>query len=145
MKREERFRQCFIINGTKKFYYPRSSEQREKNIAVAKERGYKIVENVKLYPFNTYANQHNFEFVRNRCFCRIYDMQEGVIPYNEEEMDRLESMKETADKLFLLPLPVAWVDGKTLGECRELSTMAINWRIDTCERTGRFEDIKYCY
>ena len=142
---EQRFRIDYEVNGKIKSCYPRSTEDKEKNIAICKERGYKVVCTTKLYPLSTNKHQHNFMLVVNRCNNLMYDMDMGYVPYNKREYDKAYEAAEKAGKLFQLPLPVAWVDGKTLREAKRLSAMAINWRVDSCIDRGRYDLIEYCY
>lgn len=142
---EQRFRIDYEVNGKIKSVYPQSIESKEKNLAICKERGYKVVKTTKLYPFSTNKNQHNFMLVINKCHNKMYDMDLGHIPYNKKEYDRLYELAQKAEELYCLALPVAWVDGKTYREAKRISEMAINFRMDTCIRNNRYDLIQYCY
>ncbi len=131
-------------NETIKVCYPKSEEKRAENIQKCKDRNYRIVSIKKLYPFNTYKNQHNFKLIRNVCFNTMDDMDIGEIPYDEKEYDRLDEMKTKADEFFGLPLPVAWLPWEEWKEAKELSELAILHRQDACIRNGRPDLVAYC-
>ena len=144
-KKENRYRmKVEFQNGTVKTYYPKSVEQKDKNIRTCKEKGYKILECVKLYPFNTYANQHNFELIYNICFNTIADMEDGEMPWDDELLDVLEKRRERAGEFRSLPLPVAWLPYKDWAEAKEMATAAILHRQDVCIANGRPDLVTYC-
>lgn len=142
--KEQRWEQKFEINGTVKTYYPRSEEQMKKNLQIAKDKGYKKISSQKLYPFNTYKNQHNFSLINDICFIRMHDMQDGEIEWDQEEYDRLESLRERSEKYFCAGLPVAWVPWETWKDMKELSEMAIIHRQNACIENGRPDLVTYC-
>lgn len=141
---EQRYRIDYEVNGEIKTCYPKSEESKNKNLEICKERGYKVIKAIKLYPFSTSKNQHNLMLVQNGCYNKMYDMDMGYIPYNKREYDRLYELAEKAEKLFCLELPVAWVDGKTLREAKRISQMAVEYRVDRCIENGRYDLIQYC-
>lgn len=141
---ELRYKFEYEVNGEVKVCYPKSEEAKENNIKVCKEKGYKVINITKLYPFSTSKNQHNFMLIKNRCYNTMYDMDIGIIPYNKREYDKLYDLAEKADKFFCLELPVAWLDGKTFREAKRVANMAISYRIDTCIKNNRYDLIQYC-
>lgn len=144
-KKENRYRMSVEFpDGTVKKYYPKSVEQKDKNLRTCKEKGYKILECVKLYPFNTYANQHNFELIYNICFNTIADMEDGEMPWDDELLDVLEKRRERAGEFRSLPLPVAWLPYSEWAEAKEMATAAILHRQDTCIANGRPDLVTYC-
>ena len=141
---EQRYRINYEVNGEVKSCYPRSEESKDKNLAICKEKGYKVIDVIKLYPFSTNKNQHNFMLVQNRCNNIMYEMDMGSIPYNKKEYYRLYDLSKKAERFFCLELPVAWLDGKTYREARKIAQTAIDWRIDTCIKKGRYDLVQYC-
>ena len=127
-----------------KVCYPKSVEKKEENIRKCKELGYKIISCKKLYPFNTYANQHNFELIRNICFNEMDDMTIGEKKFDQAEYDRLEKLKDKADRFFCLDLPTAWLPYEDWKDAKELATMAILHRQDACIANGRPDLVAYC-
>ena len=123
---------------------PRSEEAKDRNLQKIKDLGYRLVSCKKLYPFSTEKNQHNFMLVANICYNTMYDMQTGEIPFDKEEYFRLDDLKEKADKYFCYQLPVAWVTWDDLKEMKEISAMAVNHRMNACEKAGRYDLLKYC-
>jgi len=143
MMRESRFRVEY--NG--KVYVVRSEEALKKFQSDCEFRGIdfkKEVKVTKLYPFSMERNQHNFMLVANVCANRIHDMEMGEIEWDEKEYDRLDGLKKEADEYFCLDIPIAWVDGKTYGRCRELANLAIEHRVNACVENGRIDLIQYC-
>lgn len=148
-KKEQRFEIRYEVptsegNRSEKVVRPRSEEAKDRNLQKIKELGYRLVSCKKLYPFSTEKNQHNFMLVANICKNTMYDMMSGEIPYNNDEYIRLDELHDKADKYFCYPLPVAWVPWEDLKEMKELATMAVNHRMDACERAGRYDLLKYC-
>lgn len=141
---EQRYRIDYKVNGEIKSCYPKNEESKNKNLELCKKLNYKVINIVKLYPFSTSKNQHNFMLVKNRCYNKMYDMDTNVIPYDSNEYNKLYELAEKADRLFSLELPVAWLDGNTLKEAKRISKMAIDYRIDTCINRGRYDLIQYC-
>ena len=135
MKREERYALTYINGkGETKVCYPRSTETKDVNLRICKEHGYKVVSCKKLYPFNTYRNQHNFELIANICYNTMWDMNNGEIPYNEAEYDRLYETRTKAEKYFCYDLPVAWVPWEEYKEMKELAAAAVCHRDAACAR-----------
>ena len=131
-------------NEVEKVCYPQSKEQIEKNKEACKKHGYRFISCTKLYPFNTYKNQHNFELINNICSNRMYDMDMGEVKYDEAEYNRLESLKEKAETLRCLPLPTAWIPWDLWKDAKELSEMAILHRQNACIEAGRYDLVQYC-
>ena len=122
----------------------KSKEKKDEILAEAKAKGIKVNKCVKLYPFSTEKNQHNFELIRNICFNRMHDMESGEIPWDGQEYDRLEELREKAGEYWCLPLPLAWLPYNELKEARELAQMAIIHRQNACIEAGRPDLIAYC-
>lgn len=148
-QREQRFEIRYEVptaegNWSEKVIRPRSEEAKDRNLQKIKQYGYRLVSCKKLYPFSTEKNQHNFMLVANICANTMYDMMSGEIKYDNDEYIRLDDLKDKADKYFCYPLPVAWVPWEDLKEMKELAAMAVNHRMDACERAGRYDLLKYC-
>lgn len=146
MKKEERFCITYISkkDGSTKKCYPQSREKKDEQMAICKERGIKVLKCEKLYPFNTYKNQHNFELINNICYIAIHEMLDNERPWDEAEFDRLEATKEKAEKYFCYPLPIAWVPYTEWKEMKELSETAIIHRQNACIEAGRPELVALC-
>ena len=149
MKREQKWEfkyETISSDGSKlvKSLVVKSKEKIDDLKSQCKKAGYRVVSVKKLYPFSTEKNQHNFMLVDNICKNTMYDMVNGVIPYDNDEYIRLEELHQKAQKYFCYDLPVAWVTWDEHQEMKELSIMAINRRMDTCEKHGRLDLIKYC-
>ena len=99
---------------------------------------------MKQYPFSMEKNAHNFFLVSNVCANRMYDMQSGDIPFDRAEYERLDALKRKADRFMSLGRGVVWVDGRTLGEMREVSALAVEHRVNACIEAGREDLVKYC-
>lgn len=149
-RKEERWEQRYAVptaggNWSEKVVYPKSKEQKDNNAKKIRELGYKAISCKKLYPFSTEKNQHNFELISNICYNRIHDIcVMGEAEEYEGEADKLEAMKEKADKYFCYPLPVAWVTWEEHCEMKELANMAILHRQEACIKAGRPELVTYC-
>ena len=143
--RDERWQLTYINKaGAERSCYPRSKEKRDANIEICKQRGYKVVRCVKLYPFSSEKNQHNFELIRNICFNRMDDMESGEVEWNDQEYERLSDLRDKADKYFGLPLPVAWIPWDDWKVAHELAQMAIIHRQECCIENGRPDLVTYC-
>jgi hypothetical protein len=127
-----------------KVCYPCSKEQIEKNKDACRRAGYTFVSCKKLYPFNTWKNQHNFELINNICHIRMGDMESGEIPYDNDEYIRLEELQKKAERLFCAPLPTAWLTWEDWKDAKELSEMAILHRQNACIEAGRYDLVAYC-
>ena len=120
-------------------------EKRDNIIRQIREHGYQLISRKKLYPFNCYKNQHNFELINNICRNRLYDMESGEIPMDDAEYDRLENMAERAEKYFCMGCdPMTYVPYEVWKDMRELSEMAILHRQDACIANGRPDLVTYC-
>ena len=145
MTKEQRFEFTYkLTNGTVKKCYPKSEEQKARNIEICAAKGYKVVSIKKLYPFSTIKNQHNFELISNICFNTMHDMESGEISFDSAEYDRLSDLKEKAERFFELPLPVAWLPYEVWRDANELANMAILHRQEACIAAGRPELVTYC-
>ena len=144
-RREERFelRYVSLKDGTEKVCYPKSKAGKDEQLRIARDRGIKVISCKKLYPFNTEKNQHNFMLVANICANRIWAMDTGRIEFDGAVVDRLEALKEKADKYFGYPLPVAWVTWEDHQEMKELAVMAVEHRANTCIENGREDLLRY--
>ena len=133
-------------NGSEseKVCYPKSKEKVAENKAACKKHGYRFISCKKLYQFNTYANQHNFELIYNICFNRMTDMDDGEIEYNEEVYNELEQTKERAEFFRCLPLPTAWLTWEEWTEANEMAIGAREHRAQACIENGRFDLVQYC-
>lgn len=130
--------------GQEKVCYPQTQEKVNENKAKCKELGMKIISVKKMYPINTYANQHNFELVYNICRNRMCDMECGEIEWNSAEYDRLDALKDKAEKYRLLPLPMAWLVWEDWKEAKEIYESAIIHRQNACIEAGRYDLVAYC-
>ena len=149
MYKEQRWEFRYILkraNGeeVEKVCFPKSPEKVAENKAACKSRGYKVVSCKKLYPINTYANQHNFELIHNICRNRMADMESGEIPYDKAEYNRLDALREKAERFFCLPLPTAWLPWEEWKEAKEMYENAILHRQNACIEAGRYDLVQYC-
>lgn len=149
MKKEQRWEFRYVVVSAmgqeiEKVCYPKSEEQKNKNLETCKRVGYKVLSVKKMYPFNTMKNQHNFMLIANICSNRMHDMDFGDVEYDAAEYDRLDAMKEKAERLFCAELPVAWLTWDDWKDAKELSEMAILHRQDACIEAGRPDLVKYC-
>ena len=143
MTRDSRYRVEF--NGKK--YVLRGEKSLKDFLKDCEYKGIDVGSEVrvaKLYPLSMEKNQHNFMLISNICANTMHDMEMGDIEWDEKEYDRLYDLKREADEYFCLDLPVAWVDGKTYGRCKELITMAVEHRVAKCVEAGHLDYIQYC-
>ena len=137
-----------LMDGSweRRFCYPCSEEKKNQNLEMLREKkNMRLVSCKKLYPFNMEKNQHNFELISNICFNRMRDMESGEIEFNQTEYDRLEALKEKADRLFcMMNAPITWMVWEDLKDAKELSEMAINHRMMACIENGRPDLVMYC-
>ena len=144
-KKEDRYEMEYEgRNGERAHCYPRSKEQLEENKRVLKENGRKLYKVTKLYPFSTNKNQHNFDLIHNVARNTMTDMDNGKIPYNWKEYERLDELADKAEKYFCYPLPVAWVSWEELQEMKELAALAVEHRSNACVEAGHPELVRYC-
>ena len=145
MYKEQRWKIRYVgKDGAEKNCYPRSEQQKSEQLRVAKEKGIRVIYCKKLYPFSTEKNQHNFMLISNVCSNRIWELVHGESEAYEGEWDKLAELKDKADELFCLPLPVAWVPWETWKEAKEISTMAVIHRQEACIENGHPEWVVYC-
>lgn len=144
-KKEPRYELRYVtLDGKAKVCYPRSEEKKNANLALCREKGIRVVSCKKLYPFSMEKNQHNFELIRNICFCAMHDMDSGEKRYDAAEYARLAELAEKAERFFCLPLPIAWIPWETYREAKELAQMAILHRQNACIEAGRPDLVTYC-
>lgn len=149
MAREQRWeiRYEVLKNGewVEKVCYPRTEEKRDENLEILKGAKYRLVSCKKMYPFDMLNNQHNFELISNICYNRMRDMENGEIPFDDAEYERMEALKSKAERLFcMMNAPVTWLVGEDYRDAKELSMMAINHRMQACIENGRPDLVKYC-
>lgn len=150
--KEERFRQIFVIGGEKMTYYPKDTATKDRNLEIAKKKGYEIVEKAtKLYPFNIEKNQHNFELIRNICFNRMTDMEDGEIEWDGEAYQKLADLKDEANECWDIAFMrsrenpnIAWIDGQLYHKAKKLVELAVNHREAKCIEAGRIDLLQYC-
>jgi len=142
--KETRFRMTVEMGGETKTFFPTSVEQKERNLRVCREKGYKVLECSKLYPFSVEKNGHNFFLIHNVCLNRMYAMESGELPMNEAEYERLSERLEQMNELLALPRPIAWLSFSELEVAREIATEAILFRQERCVEAGRPELVPYC-
>lgn len=144
MKREQRWELRYVAKGEDRVCYPRSEEKKNENLAKCKQYGYEVVSCKKLYPFNTYKNQHNFELIHNIVMIELYDIWSGDKSVSNAEYDRLQSLRERTEKYFGARLPVAWVPWDVWKDMKEISENAIIHRQNACIEAGRYDLVQYC-
>lgn len=149
MKKEQKWEFRYAVptaggSESEKVCFPKSKEACDANKAACKKYGYRFLSCKKLYPFSTEKNQHNFQLINDICFNAMYDMNGGAVEWNGAEYDRLEALKEKAERFFCLPLPVAWLPWEDWKEAKELSEMAILHRQNACIAAGRPDLVTYC-
>ena len=131
-------------DGTRKTFLHEGKEKFDRKAYCQKHEGVKIVSCRKLYPFNMWNNQHNFELVYNVCWNRLWDMDNGEEPYDKEEYDRLWHLKERAGYFETLGCGVVWLPYEEWKEAKELAAGAIMHRQEACIKAGRPDLITYC-
>ena len=144
MNKEQKWEFTYKVMGVTKKCYPKTKEQIDKNKATCQKEGFEIVSIKKLYPFNTYRNQHNFELINNLCYNEMHDMDHGERPFDKYRYEYLWETREKAERFFCLPLPVAWIPWEDWKDAKELSEMAIMHRQDACIENGRPDLVTYC-
>ena len=129
----------------------KSEEQRNENLDICEERGYRVISCKKLYPFNMERNAHNFELIYNVCSNRMDDMVFGEVTYDEAEYRFLEELKNRADKCRDLTLTrrtsyieIVWLPWDEWKECKEISELAVQHRQNKCIESGRLDLLQYC-
>lgn len=149
MNKEQRWEQRYAVptaegNWREKIVYPRSEAQRDANKQKIKECGYKYISCKKLYPFSTMKNQHNFELIHNIAMNELYDIFMDNKKVSDEEIDRLEAMRDRSEYFFLKELPVAWLTWDEWQEANEMAVSAIVHRQNACIENGRPDLVTYC-
>lgn len=150
MEREQRWEIKYeMLKGTEwvqRKCYPRTAEKRDESIEILKSKdNYRLISCQKMYPFDMWNNQHNFELISNICYNRMRDMEDNEIPFDHAEYDRLDALKEKADRLFMMMTgPITWLVWDDLKDAKELSMMAVNHRMNACIENGRPDLVQYC-
>ena len=144
MKYQQKWKFEYEKNGEKKVCYPQSKEQTEKNREVCKKNGYKVLSVKKLYVFNTYKNQHNFELIHNLAMIELYEIDMGEKKVSDEEYERLENLKERSEYFFSIGLPVTYLTWEEWQEANEMVQNAIFRRQEACIANGRPDLVTYC-
>ena len=141
------FRYIVIKSGeqTEKVCYPTSKEQIAKNKDACRNRGYKFLSCKKLYPVSFEKHGHDLELVKNRCYILMCEMERGDAPYNEEEYDRLEKLRDRAEELLEKCYDrVSWLVWEDVRDFNRISELAIQYRMDKCIERGRYDLLQYC-
>ena len=130
----------------KRVCYPRTEEKLDESMEILKtNENYRLISCKKMYPFDMWNNQHNFELIRNICYNRMRDMEDTETPFDKAEYERLEELKEKADRLFgMMTGPITWMVWEDLKDAQELSMMAVNHRMNACIENGRPDLVQYC-
>lgn len=146
MRWELRYRALKNGKWIDKICYPRSEEKKAENLAkIAASDTLQYVSCKKMYPFDMWNNQHNFELIANICYNRMRDMEDGEIKFDQAEYDRLSALREKADRLFcMMTGPITWLVGEDLAAAKELSMMARNHRAQACIENRRADLERYC-
>lgn len=144
MKYQQKWKFEYEKNGEKKVCYPQSKEQIEKNREVCKNNGYKVLSVKKLYLFNTYKDQHNFDLIHTLVMNELYDIWHGEKSVSDEEYERLEHLKERSEYFFCLNLPMAYLTWEEWQEANEMAQNAIFHRQEACIANGRPDLVTYC-
>ena len=93
-----KFKLVVNIEGKSKTIINSTEERFNKNIAVAKEKGYTIEKKCKLYPVgNWYKYQHVFYNANDRAWNYLHDAQESG---NKEEIDKAYENLEMVQHLL---------------------------------------------
>ena len=124
--------------------YPTSKENVKVNREICKERGYRVDGVQKLYCFNTNKNQHNFELIHNIAMIELYEIWDGEKQATDEEIERLEHLRDRTEYFFCQPLPMAWLTWDEWKEANEIAQNAIVHRQNACIEAGRYDLIQYC-
>ena len=145
-KKEERYALTYISikDGQTKTCYPQSTEKKDEQIKICKEKGIKIVSCKKLYPINTMKNQHNFSLINDIVTNELFDIWNSNKAVSDEEYERLTSLKERSEKYFCLPLPIAWLPWEEWKDAKEMIDNAVFHRQEACIANGRPDLVAYC-
>lgn len=93
-----KFKLVVNIEGKSKTIINSTEERFNRNIAVAKEKGYAIEKKCKLYPVGSwYKYQHVFYNANDRAWNYLHDAQESG---NEEEIKKAEDNLEMVQNLL---------------------------------------------
>ena len=149
--KEQRWELKYEVQNNKgewieKVCYPRSEEKKNANLDALKSRAtMRLVSCKKMYPFDMWNNQHNFELISNICYNRMHDMESGEIPFDAKEYSRMEILKEKADRLFtMMTGPITWLVWDDLKDAKDIAFRAQNHRIQACIENGRPDLVKFC-
>lgn len=106
---------CKVVEGERK---------KDSTLKYCAEHGIEVGKVEKLYPFSMNKHQHDFDFVSNVCYNKIYDIINGEIEGTSEDIEKLEATKERAEYFFCKGAGVVWLTGKELSEAKELAVYA---------------------
>lgn len=123
-------------DGSRKSFLVSSLEDIEQKRKIVAERGHMIMREDTLYPFPTEMYRHAFSHVSDMCYNRMHDMENGDRPFDKEKYDKLEKLKEDAERMLALPLPVAWLESKELDTAILLVGLSEEQRNRTIEKSG---------
>lgn len=90
------FRMVIEINGEQKVFFPKSEEKRQKNLQAAKELGYKVIQNEKMYPVGRWDKyQHVFYNATDRAWNSLHDAEDSGEGFDEAEewLERCEELQ----------------------------------------------------
>ena len=92
------YKMTLLINGKKKVICNTTEEKFNKNLEVAKARGYQVLNKTKLYPVgNWYKYQHVFYNAHDRAMNAIYDAEESG---NTEQLSKAIEWNEIVNDLL---------------------------------------------
>ena len=92
------YKMTLLINGKKKVICNTTEERFNKNLEVAKARGYQVLNKTKLYPVgNWYKYQHVFYNAHERAMIAMYDAEESG---NTEQLSKAIEWNEIVNDLL---------------------------------------------
>ncbi len=93
----------------------------------------------KRYPFSMIKYGHDVEFAYNRLKNTVHDMEQGIIPWNDKTLDRLEEVEALYENC--ISEPVYFATSREYGLLQELSAWAKDTRAETQSRkhSGRYD------
>lgn len=144
-KKEQRWEMRYRLeDGTEKHCYPRSEEQRQKNLDYCKEHGIEVISCRKLYPFSIEKNAHNILLIHNKAYIKMRDMENDEVEWDENEYNRLEYIFDRTGHLLSYHEQLAWMPWEDYKDAKEYSALAVELRVNTCIEKGRYDLIQYC-
>lgn len=96
-----------------------SDEKRDDLCRMAEEQGAQVIGVKKLYPFNLKKNYTAIRDVHDACVVALTEMQEGIRPVNADELELIKKYMADTEWFMGMPMPLAWVDGKTHKKMQE--------------------------